>query len=43
VAAEQRWEHKLLLIPVWFLALAIVVLAWFRLSEARRRPEEPDA
>jgi hypothetical protein len=43
VATEQRWEHKLLLIPVWFLALAIVVLAWFRLSEARRRPEEPDA
>lgn len=35
-AAEQRWEHKLLLAPVWFLALAVVVLAWFRLSEARR-------
>lgn len=31
VAAEHRWEHKLLLIPVWFLALSGVVLAWFKL------------
>jgi len=34
VAAEERWEHKLLLIPVWFLALAVVVLARFRIGEA---------
>jgi hypothetical protein len=31
VAAEHIWEHKLLLIPVWFLALSGVVLAWFKL------------
>jgi hypothetical protein len=31
VAAEHRWEHKLILIPVWFLALSGVVLAWFKL------------
>jgi hypothetical protein len=31
VAAEERWEHKLILIPVWFLALSGVVLAWFKL------------
>ncbi len=30
VAAEHRWEHKLLLIPVWFLALSATVLAWFK-------------
>ena len=38
VAAEQRWEHQLLLIPVWFLALAVVVLARFRISESREAP-----
>jgi len=31
VAAEERWEHKLILIPVWFLALSGIVLAWFKL------------
>jgi len=41
VAAEQRWEHKLLLIPVWFLALAVVVLARF-LSGGPAAPEPPD-
>lgn len=35
-SAEQRWEHKLLLMPVWFLALAAVALAWFKLNELRR-------
>jgi hypothetical protein len=30
-AREQRWEHKLFLAPVWFLALAALVLAWFKL------------
>ena len=33
VAAEEEWEHKLLLIPVWFLALSVIVLAWFKLRE----------
>lgn len=37
VAAEQRWEHQLLLIPVWFLALAVVILVRYRMSE----PEPP--
>jgi hypothetical protein len=31
VSAEERWEHKLFLIPVWFFALAVVVLAGSRL------------
>lgn len=31
VAEEQQWEHKLLLVPVWFLALASLALAWFAL------------
>lgn len=35
VAEEHRWEHKLLLIPVWFLALAVVVLARYRIAESR--------
>jgi hypothetical protein len=30
-SAERRWEHKLLLLPVWFLALSAVVLAWLTL------------
>lgn len=33
--AEERWEHKLLLVPVWFLALSWIVLAWFKLREAK--------
>jgi hypothetical protein len=41
VAAERRWEHKLLLIPVWFLALAVVILARFRIAE--RATPAPDA
>jgi len=28
VAEEHQWEHKLLMVPVWFLALACVALAW---------------
>jgi len=35
VSAEERWEHKLLLIPVWFLALATMVLAGSRLWRLR--------
>jgi len=34
---EKRWEHKLLLVPIWFLALAGIVLAWFRLRDEMRR------
>jgi hypothetical protein len=30
-SAERRWERKLILIPVWFLALSAVVLVWFSL------------
>jgi hypothetical protein len=37
VAAEQIWEHKLLMIPVWFLALSGIVLAWFKLRAAEKR------
>lgn len=37
VAAEDIWEHKLILIPVWFLALSGVVLAWFKLRSLRTR------
>lgn len=31
IAAEERWEHKLILVPVWFFALSAVVLAGFKL------------
>jgi len=34
VAAEERWEHRLLLIPLWFFALSVAVLAHFRLRRA---------
>jgi len=27
-AEETQWEHKLLLVPVWFLTLAALALAW---------------
>ena len=37
---EKRWEHKLLLVPIWFLTLAGVVLAWFRLRDETRRERE---
>lgn len=36
VAAEEIWEHKLTLVPVWFLALSAVVLAWFKLRSLGR-------
>jgi hypothetical protein len=35
VATEQRWEHTLLLVPTWFLALAAVFLAYLRLRQRR--------
>ncbi len=33
--AEERWEHRLLLIPIWFLALSAVAFAAFKLRELR--------
>lgn len=30
-SAERRWEHKLFLVPVWFLAFAAIFLAWLKL------------
>lgn len=41
VAAEQRWEHELLLIPVWFLALAVVILARYRMAESDESAPPP--
>jgi hypothetical protein len=38
-AAEQRWEHQLILIPVWFLVLSALALVRFKLSELKRRGE----
>ena len=35
VAAEEKWEHRLFLFPVWFFALGIVFLAGHRLRQAR--------
>ncbi len=39
VAAEEIWEHKLILIPVWFFALSGIVLAWFKLRGLRKGEE----
>jgi len=36
VSLEERWEHKLLLIPIWFFALGIVFLAGYRLRQLGR-------
>lgn len=36
-AAERRWEHRLFLVPVWFLMLAAMVLAGFKLADLKRR------
>jgi hypothetical protein len=35
--AEQQWEHKLLLVPVWFLAFSTVVLVWFKFRDLRHQ------
>jgi hypothetical protein len=35
--AEQQWEHRLLLVPVWFLALSTLVLVWFKFRDLRGR------
>lgn len=36
VMQEQRWEHKLVLLPVWFLGLSAMLLAWLALRAVRR-------
>lgn len=41
VAGEQQWEHKLLLVPVWFLALACLALAVFTLRGLARGAGPP--
>ena len=41
VAEEHRWEHKLFLVPVWFLALASVALALLTLRRLERRKAGP--
>lgn len=37
---EQRWEHKLLLLPVWFLSLSAVALARLTLRALGRAPDD---
>jgi hypothetical protein len=39
VSTEHRWEHKLMTIPVWFLALAVVFFSGIKLSGVRRTDE----
>jgi hypothetical protein len=39
VAGEQQWEHKLWLVPVWFLALASLALAVFTLRGIARQAD----
>jgi len=39
VSIEHRWEHKLMTIPVWFLALAVVFFSAIKLSGVRRTSE----
>jgi hypothetical protein len=34
-SAERKWEHKLLLVPVWFLTLSAIVLGWFKLRRLK--------
>jgi hypothetical protein len=36
VSEEERWEHKLVLVPVWFLALSAMAFAWFKLRDLQR-------
>ena len=40
VSAEERWERKLFLLPVWFFALGIVFLAGFKLRRIRTNTRE---
>jgi len=34
--AEEEWEHKLILVPVWFLVLSVLVLGWFKWRDLGR-------
>ncbi len=34
IRAERRWEHKLMLLPIWFFALSGIALAVFKLRES---------
>lgn len=43
VNSEQHWERKLLLIPVWFLALSAALLAWLALRALRGTREDREA
>ncbi len=36
VNSEQHWERKLLLLPVWFLALSAALLGWLALRALKR-------
>lgn len=36
VSEEERWEHKLVLVPVWFLALSAIAFAAFKLRDLQR-------
>jgi hypothetical protein len=40
-SAERRWEHKLILLPVWFLALSAVVLALLTLRTLKEADGDP--
>jgi hypothetical protein len=40
VSAEERWEHKLFLIPVWFFGLGVIFLAGYRLRQVSRQRTE---
>jgi hypothetical protein len=37
VAEERQWEHRLMLVPVWFLALASLALVWLSLRALEGR------
>lgn len=40
--AEARWEHRLWLVPVWFLALAWASLSWLTLRRLERKGDGYD-
>lgn len=40
---ESRWEHKLLLLPVWFLTLSAVALALLALRAIRKTGRDSDS
>ena len=42
VSAEEKWEHRLFLLPVWFFALGIVFLAGSRLRRLRPGADEAE-